>query len=708
VATAVAGTPAKPTVEVGHGFRPDIEGMRALTLAIIILYHARAPFVPGGFISVDVFFMLSGFLITGLVIREIRKTGRVALGQFWGRRARRLLPAAGLVLVVTGIASFIILPSVEHRDAGLGISAAAVYVANLLFIRTSTDYFAATEIPSPVLHFWTLGVEEQFYLVWPLLLFAIAFFLYRRASKRGREHTNALIIPVTLVVMGIVFVLSFILNVWLTNVSEPVAFFLMPTRAWEFAAGAMVGVAVVQIARIPQWLRSTMGWAGLAFLLWGVFFLQKTMPFPGWTAMIPVIATVLMLIAGTGGIGWGPGVLFRLRPMQAMGRISYSWYLWHWPVLILGSVALDIAWTTDNWLKLIWLPLLAFIPAYLAYRYVETPLRMVPSIANSTKKSLLVGLVASLIGLAGGIFVYAMPVHVKVNVDIPQGQLVPGAIQPVPGPAGRLTPSIDQVRNDRPPSYGKCHLPVPETDIPQCIFGDPNGAITVALWGDSHAGQWVSALDVIGKENGWRVVSYTKTGCPAPKVTPYLTTYKRAYTECDVWRENVLADMRDNSKPVAVMVNSIKPPSVVDSSGQVVSGDAETPLWDQGWRDSATAVTSMGTRFILIHDTPSLLTDPVLCVDKNAANPALCDEPADLVVPPLSVDVDVVKGMPGVDTVDFNGGICYVGTCPMVRANLMVFRDQDHLTATYANALAPGMSLSLVPMVVSAAENKAP
>jgi peptidoglycan/LPS O-acetylase OafA/YrhL len=693
-------------VEVGRGFRPDIEGMRALTLAIIILYHVKAPFVPGGFISVDVFFMLSGFLITGLVIREIRKTGTVGLAAFWGRRARRLLPAAGLVLLVTGIASLFILPTVEHRDAGIDIIAAALYVANMLFIRTSTDYFAATEIPSPVLHFWTLGVEEQFYLVWPLLLFAIAFVLYRVRARRGRERADALLIPVTLVIMGVVFLLSFILNVWLTNISEPVAFFLMPTRAWEFAAGALVGVSVVQLARIPQWIRSTMGWAGLAFLLWGVLFLQKTMPFPGWTAMIPVVATVLMLIAGTGGIGRGPGVLFRLRPMQAMGRMSYSWYLWHWPVLILGAVLLDIALTSANWWKLLPLPLLAFIPAFFAYRYVETPLRQATWVASSTRRSVLVGLAASLIGVLGGLLVWQVPMTRTINTDLPPGPTRPGALAPVPAPDGDLTPSLAAARADRPPSYGRCHLPVPETDSPECDFGDPNGSVRVALFGDSHAGQWISALDVIGQQQGWRVESYTKTGCPAPEVTPWLTSYKRPYTECDTWRQGVLASFSGPDGPDAVIATSIKPTTLVDASGAVVTGGPADALWAAGWTQLATAVTGTGATLIVVHDTPSLPRDPILCIDRNASDPSVCDQSRAAVVPPDSVDVDIVRGLPGVDVVDFNDGICYLDRCPVIRANRIVFRDGDHLTASYAEALAPGIAQILDPLVAEAVQRK--
>ncbi len=705
--TTSAHATTESKVEVGHGFRPDIEGMRALTLAIIILYHSKVPLVAGGFISVDVFFLLSGFLITGLVIREIRKSGTVALGAFWARRARRLLPAAGLVLFVTGIACLFILPTVEHRDAGLDIVAASLYVANMLFIRTSTDYFAPTEIPSPVLHFWTLGVEEQFYLVWPLVLFAIAVVLYRRRTRRGRDRADALLIPVTLVIMGLVFLVSFVLNVWLTNVSEPIAFFLMPTRAWEFAAGALVGVSVVQLARIPQWLRSLMGWAGLALLIGGVLLLKKTIPFPGWTALIPVVATVLMLIAGTGGIGRGPGILFQLRPMQAMGRMSYSWYLWHWPVLILGSVLFGIALTSDNWWKLLPLPLLAFIPAYVAYRYVETPLRMMPSIASSTKRSLLLGLVASLIGVVGGLIVWQVPVTRTVNADIPAGPTRPGALAPMPGPMDGLTPSLAAARDDRPPSYGSCHLPVPVTSIPDCTFGDPNGAVTLALLGDSHAGQWVSALDAAGKANGWRILSYTKTGCPAPEATPWLTAYKRGYTECDIWRSKVLATFAGPDGPDAVLATSIKPSTLVDSSGTPVTGSAADTLWADGWRELATNVTATGATLIVIHDTPSLERDPILCIDRNAADPQVCDEPRSAVVPPDSVDVGIVAGLPGVDTVDFNDGICYLDSCPVIRAHRIVFRDEDHLTASYAAALAPGIGQILDPLVTRAAAGRA-
>ena len=701
--SASSPAPAELAVRIGRGFRPDIEGLRALTVVAVLLYHAEVPFTPGGFIGVDVFFVLSGFLITGLIVREMQETGRVRLAAFWGRRARRLLPAAGLVLFVTGVAGLFLLPTVEHRSAGIDIVAAAVYVANLLFIRTSTDYFAATEIPSPVLHFWSLAVEEQFYIVWPLVMLIVAVILVGvRRGAHATSHRAHLLIPGVLVVLAVIGLVSFALSVWLTSVSQPLAFFLMPTRAWEFVAGALAAVCVTRIARLPQGLRTALSWLGLALLVVGIVILNDSMAFPGVVALIPVVATVLILVGGTGGIGRGPGAFLATGPMQGVGRMSYSLYLWHWPVLVLLSVWLGL--TSVPWL--LFFTALSCVPAYLAYRYVESPLRTAPIFTRSTGRSLMLGVAASLVGVVGGLLLWQVPVTRAVNTDLPPGPTRPGALAPVPAPAGTLVPSLQAARDDRPPTYGRSHLPVPATTSPECVFGDPAGPVRVALLGDSHAGQWISALDLIGQEQGWRIESFTKTGCPAPVVTPWLTTYKRPYTECDTWRQNVLAAFGGADGPDAVIAASVKPDVLVEADGAQVSGGAEAPVWAAGWRELAASVTATGATLIVVHDTPTMPGDPILCIDRHASDASVCDQPRAAVVPPDSVDVDSVRGLPGVDVVNFDDGICYLDTCPVIRANRIVFRDADHLTASYAAALAPGIAKILDPMVTEAVARK--
>src|SRR5829696_2843268 len=326
----------------GSGFRPDLEGLRAVAVGLVLLYHADVPGIRGGYVGVDVFFVLSGFLITGLLIRELSATGRISLSQFYARRARRLLPASAVVLVVTAVASAIMLPPLRMPDVAGDIAAAAAYVSNYRFAAQATDYLGSELAPSPVLHFWSLGVEEQFYLFWPALLTLVAGVAFARGNVGGGVHRVA-------ITLAVVFVASLGLSLWLTTVQQPWAFFSLPTRAWELALGGLIAIPVVG-RWIPPAISPLLAWAGLALVVYaGVAFNAGT-PFPGLAALVPTVGSALVIAAGLGrdspAVGPGPrpavpgpGRLLSLPPVRFLGRISYSLYLWHWPILVLPAAA---------------------------------------------------------------------------------------------------------------------------------------------------------------------------------------------------------------------------------------------------------------------------------------------------------------------------------------------------------------------------------
>ena len=319
------------------GFRPDIEGLRAVAVVAVVLFHADIPGVGGGFVGVDVFFVISGFLITGLLWREASTTGTVGLARFYGARARRLLPASATVGVVIMLGAAVLVPALLSRgiiDDGI---ASALYVSNYRFMLQGVDYLATNLPPSPFQHYWSLGVEEQFYLVWPALIIATAW-LIRLVRRRTRAHAASSERPY-LVVLALVAAVSFAVSLVATRLAPPVAFFSLPTRAWELAVGGLVALTAGQWRRLPPLPAAIAGWGGLALILLACTRLGRSTPYPGTAALLPVLGAALVIGAGCAAPAQGCGRALAVRPMRAIGRVSYSWYLWHWPVLLVAMPA---------------------------------------------------------------------------------------------------------------------------------------------------------------------------------------------------------------------------------------------------------------------------------------------------------------------------------------------------------------------------------
>lgn len=317
-----------PVVEPDRRFRRDIEGLRAVAVVLVLLFHAEVPGFAGGYVGVDVFFVLSGYLITRLLLRERRATGTIRLLDFYGRRLRRLLPAAGLVIIATMVAARFILPPLLVSETAIDGAWAAGWMANVRFIRVGLDYLAGGGAESPLLHYWSLAVEEQFYLLWPALILLVA-----RSARAHIERRVAGLIAV-------VSVGSFVASVLLTGSNPVVAYYGSHTRAWEFAFGAALSLVVAQTVRWSAATRAVLGWGGLAAIVTTAVTYTLGTPFPGWTALVPVLGTVAVIAAGDGGDAGGVGRVLAVRPLQLIGRSSYALYLWHWPVLVLGEHAL--------------------------------------------------------------------------------------------------------------------------------------------------------------------------------------------------------------------------------------------------------------------------------------------------------------------------------------------------------------------------------
>ncbi|MCA0330300.1 MAG: acyltransferase [Actinobacteria bacterium] len=712
-------------------FRPDVEGLRAVAILAVVGYHAGLPFLPGGFVGVDVFFVISGFLITGLLVAEVARTGTVSLSRFWARRARRLLPAATLVIAVTAVASFAMIPAIDHQTVGLDLVASALYVANIRFAFQATDYLTEDAAPSPALHFWSLGVEEQFYVVWPLLVLLVVWLLVRR--HRGRELLPAFLAG-SLALLGIA---SFLLSLRLTDRSQPWAFFSMPTRAWEFAIGGLLAIGATTIARWSPAVRHLVGWAGLAVLVGSVLLLSSDTPFPGTAALWPVLGTAAIIAAGIRPadadrpLRGVPG-LMGTGPMRAVGRISYSWYLWHWPVLVLAASVLG---PLPLWLSVA-LAVASLLPAVAAYRWVEQPVRHDAALAADPGRSLRLGGILSASAAAFGLVLALLPgggglatVSAAPTADGDRGAApiatarpsatpTPGAgsgspaptvspsAQPVVWPTGPLTPDPSDARDDLPSIYGDgCHVDPPVTAPKDgCAFGSTSSDVTVVLIGDSHAAQWFPALQKVADDRGWRLLSWTKSGCPAPDVTIWQRRLARPYDECDAWREAVLTRLTTTTKPTLVVAAGTRTESLVARDGGArLEGTARAGAeWQDGWRRTLARLTDAGVAVAVLRDTPWPGRDMAACVGQNRDDPAACDVTRDA-LDATKYDVGMVKGVERAAALDLSDLICDADRCPATRGKYLVYRDTDHLTATFARALAPYLEQRLRPLVRAAA-----
>ena len=332
----IADNSRKDTITHDYGFRPDIQGLRAIAVSLVVVYHLYPSALPGGFAGVDVFFVISGFLITGHLWRTCRDTGRLSLADFWGRRARRLVPAAALVLAVTWGLSYWVLPSSQLAATAEQIRASALYFQNWQLASDAVNYLQQGSAPSSVQHFWSLSVEEQFYLAWPLLFLA-ALLIGRQWARRGRHvatsaqrtaltHRAAFTLTAALVAASLAY------SVYDTTANPAQAYFVTTTRMWELGAGGLLALLPAGVTeRIGR--QGWLGWAGLAMIVGSQFILNGSTPFPGWIALLPVGGTLALIAGGSSRARLSPWRLTSARPMTFLGGISYSLYLWHWPLI---------------------------------------------------------------------------------------------------------------------------------------------------------------------------------------------------------------------------------------------------------------------------------------------------------------------------------------------------------------------------------------
>jgi peptidoglycan/LPS O-acetylase OafA/YrhL len=681
------GTHNKETGRRERGFRPDIQGLRAIAVSLVVIYHVYPSLLPGGFAGVDVFFVISGYLITSHLWRTCQKAGRLSLADFWGRRARRLIPAAALVLAVTWVVSYLVLPSTQLAATAAQIRASALYFQNWQLAGEAVNYLQSGSAATPVQHFWSLSVEEQFYLVWPLL-FGAALLVARFRPGRNRDtgtdagtrvaYRTVLALTATLVLASLAY------SVYDSRADEAQAYFVTTTRMWELGAGGLLALLPAGMGdRLGRhgWL----GWAGLAMIVASQFVLNGSTAFPGWIALLPVIGTVA-LIAGGSSVGrLGPWRLTSARPMAFLGDISYSLYLWHFPVIVLWT-----AWSGRN-PDAVSGPLLiiaSVVLAWLTKITVEDKVRLAPFIARHRWRSLSMALAA------------VVPVALVTTFLVAQpgpwnGRLGPG----YPGAAvlaDKLSsiaakPVLPPPDNLKLPAYwaNGCLQGEHVAAVKPCYFGDTkNPTLKVALVGDSMAGNWWAPLAQIAKQEHWELITELHATCAWTATQLYDPVNKGAYPTCYQWGASLMNDLITTIRPDVVITSELAsqtslahPKDSPQASADVGAGMATY------WRQ----LQDHGIGVIAIRETPitSGLT-PAACVAKKGASAQACAVPKSKAVlpdPPSSyADRDLGGTVP---VINMNSLICGPSLCPAVVGNVLVYMDSHHLTQSYAQTLTP-------------------
>ncbi len=649
--------------------RPDIQGLRAVAVLLVIAYHAGFS-VPGGFTGVDIFFVISGFVITGTLLAELSATGHISFSRFYVRRIRRLLPALALMLVFVVLVGVLTDPiGAQHQAAMTGVFA-SFFSANGYLYHLGTGYFDVSTTLNPLLHTWTLAVEEQFYVVFPALL-ALGWWLGSRRLARRRSRV------VASVVIGLACVSSFVLSFALSSGyiaasqanANRLAFYASPTRAWEFGVGALLVLASPLFTRLPTWGTILAGTGGAVAIAVAAFSVHEA-GFRETSALVPVGGACLLVVAGIGS-QVGVSRLLSLGPLVWIGDLSYSLYLWHWPLIVFAKALLP-----DRPRVAVIAAALSLLPAWLSYRYVENPIRYHVRLGSRSR-------VAGRTAIALASVCILLPIGANTGLLKVQDRL--GKTSSLTGWQRSQASHADVTRGC------DSRTPLGERRDGACTWPVSSSRGEIVLVGDSYAGQFSEPVTRAGNRAGFDVTVVTASSCPFVNVRRPSGLVD--YSSCLRFGSRTLKALVSLHPSLVVVATSTAhylqdsgiALGAAGSSAITYDSRKKARLWKSALESTLLRLNRAGAPVLLVHPIPALPYDPnecavvqVLtggCEDKISQR----DANARLRLA-LRVEDAAIGGASSTWGLNLENEICRGGSCSSKRGDTFQYRTADHLS----------------------------
>lgn len=700
----------------------EVQALRMIAVSLVVVYHVWPWRIPSGFVGVDVFFVISGFLITAHLLREVHKTGTIKLSEFWARRIRRLLPASMIVLVLCGVLLWTVYPAVFRAPGMEQIAFAGAYALNWLLAANAVDYLNAGDSATLVQHFWSLSVEEQFYVVWPLLILVSLFLSARlwRASKKIQPAT------VVVVVTAVVVVASFVYSVLLSHYNPAFAYFDTGTRAWELGLGAFFAAALVRwpgpvdrIRTTPLVARGGLGLAlGFVMIAASAFLIGPDREFPGWVAIFPTVGALLVIAVGMPDVSWlRPYIAW--RPVQYIGDISYELYLVHWPLIVTFGVVFG---SDPSWWAGSILIALSVLLARMLHRTVGALPRVWSAMWSRRSVAFTFAAVAAIVLAAGATFTFQWQQERIASAASVKDQLISAGTS-APGPGDELacvgaasmlsgaecpdrfamSANVDLAAAASDLDNANWCLTWYDQDWLQCERGDlaaPNG--TLALVGDSHAGALTGAMDTYFREQGWRVVTYTRFGCSGLERPDSAlggdTDTGRMWDACVAWGERVRQEVASRSDIDAVVLTNWQLSKVSPGPG------LPARLTPATIAESLDELGATGKPLVFIEDPPNTGGVPVPeCLAAATLAEAPCSTPRSERFDPALMKQGIAGSNVGVEYIPTVDAYCDAETCYSVLGGVVVYADNNHISDTWARSLMPYLGEKILASVAAGA-----
>jgi peptidoglycan/LPS O-acetylase OafA/YrhL len=706
--------------------RKDIQGLRAVAVLLVALDHAGVGFLSGGYVGVDVFFVLSGYLITGVLVRSAERLGpepvRSYLSSFYANRARRILPAAVLTLVVTAIASTYLLNVSRAHQVLVDSTWATFFAANIHFASIGTNYFAMGQPPSPIQHFWSLAVEEQFYLVWPLLvgIVLLGVTAFRRRNRHSRRSVSPGSYRRLMAVVVVLVAASLVYAIYDTHHSPVSAYFSTPARAWELGLGALLSLNAQRLSRLSSAMQALLGWGGIGAIILASTLYSASTLFPGVAALLPTVGAAAVIAAGISAeqAVYAPSRVLALRPLRFIGDRSYAFYLWHWPVLIL---AMEHAGHSLSLATNLLLLAGAFLLSMVSYACVENPIHRTRRLDNRVALALwpagiLVVLAVTSVNwdayqnaknladvpraappvLAAPVKIFAAPATGNSNSDVVPAS--PPAVVAAAGAAAKAAPIPSQLtpppvslsQADTYQASPGCIASTGQTSTKLCSLGDTASAKSIVVFGDSHAQMWLPDIVSFAQHEGYQVRPIVKLSCSS-------VAWAGAGSdgECRAWYKWAVAQVRAMRPSLLILATHYS--DVADSPN--LSAQNLTNLGQ-----FYSSVHSSTRQLVVLGDAPGQSggNEPLDCLQRSHATLMSCSSPETQTQ--LSVDATVSSEAAAVGAfLDTTPWFCYNLACPMVVGHTVVYTDTNHITTTYAEQLAPLFQVTLHRLILDGA-----